>query len=101
MGEQQLSHFSFPPFQILYVGSGNGNQQIDIVKVFIIRKTILQKVAAADSTVQIIEVGVGITGFLNLGTVYTELLSKFLHHALFWLFAEEQVNVNPVPGIDK
>lgn len=99
--DKQLSHFTLTPFQILGVVGGHRNEDVHIIKILIVGKPLLQEVTAADSTVQIVKVAVGITGFSNLGTVDTKLLTELVHHTLLRLTGQKQVDVDPVAGIDK
>ena len=98
---QQFSHFTLTPFQIFGSVSGNGYEDIHIVEILIVGKTVLQEITASDGTVQIIKVAVGIAGFFDFGTVNTELLTEFIYHSFFRLTGKKQVNVNSVSRIHK
>ena len=99
--DKQLSHFTLTPFQILCVVGGHRNEDVHIIKILIVGKPLLQEVPAADSTVQIVKVAVGIAGFSDLGTVDTKLLTELVHHTFLRLTGQKQVDVDPVAGIDK
>ena len=62
LGEQQLFHLADLPFQILFAGSRNGDQQVHKVKIFIVCQSFFQEIAAPDSAVDIIKVRVDVVG---------------------------------------
>ena len=58
-----------------------------------------RKVTAADGTIQIIKIRVGITGFLNAAPVDTQLLPEFPYHAVFGLLGQKHIQVNAIARI--
>ena len=63
----------------------NSNQQIEVIEILVVGQAILQKIAGADGAIQIIKVGVGVTGLFDPAPVDPQLLAEFPHHAVFGL----------------
>ena len=63
--KQELFYFAGLPLQILHRRGGHSNQQVEIIEILIVRKTLLQKIAAPNSAVYIIEVRVRVAGILD------------------------------------
>ena len=73
--EQQLFHLGHLPLQVVHIVGGDGNEQIQIVKVLVVAQTVFQEIPASDGAVQVVEVGVGVAGFLDLTAVDAQLLA--------------------------
>ncbi len=100
LGGQQFLHLVHLPLQILFTGSGDGNKQIQEIKILIVRQTLFQEVTAPDGAVYVIKIRVGIAGILDPGAVDAQLLPHLLDNLLLGLPGEEHIQVDPVPGID-
>ena len=64
LGKEKLSHFADLPFQLLFIGSSNGNQQVQIVKVLIIGQAIFEVITAPNRVINVVKVRIGIVGVL-------------------------------------
>ena len=98
--QQEFFHFADFPLQILHRGGCHGNQQIQVIKIFVVGKTLLQEISAPDSAVDVIKIGVCVTGVFDFRAVDTELLAHPLDDALFGLAGKEHIHVDAVTGVD-
>ena len=98
---EQLFHLRTLPVQIVRVVRGHGDKQIQIVEIFMVAQTILQEISAADGTVEIVKVCIGVAGLLDLAAVDAKLLAELADHAIFWLARQKYIEVNAVSGIDQ
>ena len=98
---KQLLHFSALPVQIVRIVCGHGDEQIQVVEIFMVAQTILQEIAAADGTVEVVKVCIGVAGLLDLAAVDAKLLAELADHAILWLARQKHVEVNAVPGVDQ
>ena len=101
LGEQQLLHFCCLPFEVLHSFSSDGDQQVQIIEIFVVSQAIFQKIPGTDGTVQVVKVRIGVAGFPDLAAVDAQLLAQFADHAVFWLPGEENVQVDAITGIDQ
>ncbi len=100
LGGQQFLHLVHLPLQILFTGSGDGNKQVQEIKILIVRQALFQEVPAPDGTVYVVKVRIGIAGVLDPGAVDAQLLPHLLDDLLLGLPGEEHIQVDPVPGVD-
>lgn len=98
---EQLFHLRALPVQIIGVVRRHGDEQIQIVKILMVAQTILQEITAADGTVEVVKVRVGVAGLLDLAAVDAKLLAELADHAILWLACQKHIEVNAVPGVDK
>ena len=98
--DQQLFHLRAFPFQIIHIISRYGDKKIEVVEVFVVAKTIFEKIAAADCPVKVVKVGIGIAGFPDLTAVDAQLLAQFSDHPVFWLAGQKHIHVDTIAGID-
>ena len=63
--KQELFYFAGLPLQVLHRRGSHSNQQVEIIEIFVVRKALLQKIAAPNSAVYIIEVHVRVAGILD------------------------------------
>ena len=99
--EQQLFHLGHLPFQVVHVAGGDGDEQIQIVKILIVAQAVFQEVAAADGAVQVIKVGVGVAGLFDFTAVNAQLLAQLPDHPVLGLAGEKHIHVDPIPGVDQ
>ena len=98
---KQLLHFSALPVQIVRIVCGHGDEQIQVVEIFMVAQTILQEIAASDGTVEVVKVCIGVAGLLDLAAIDAKLLAELADHAILWLPRQKYVEVNAVPGVDQ
>ena len=98
---EQLFHLRTLPVQIVRIVRSHGDEQIQIVEIFMVAQTILQEISAADGAVEIVKVCVGIAGLLDLTAVDTKLLAELADHAILWLARQKYIEVNAVPSVDQ
>ena len=53
-------HFLNPPLQFFQRGSSNGDEKIHVIEIFVVGKSLLQKISGADGRIQIVIISVGI-----------------------------------------
>ena len=100
LGDQQLSHLLDPPFQVLYAVRRDGDDDGHIIDVFVVGEAPLEKVPGLDGVREVVKVGIGVAGVLDLAAVDADLLPDLLLNALLGLLVEEQVHIDPLPGVD-
>ena len=100
LGKKQFSHFADFPFQLLFIGSSNGNQQVEIIEIFVIGQAIFEVIAAPDRIIDLVKVRIGIISVFQLGTVDTELLTDRLNDSFLRLTGKKHIHVHTVTGID-
>ena len=100
LGKEQFSHFADFPFQLLFIGSSNGNQQVEIIEIFVIGQAIFEVIAAPDRIIDLVKVRIGIISVFQLGTVDTELLTDRLNDSFLRLTGKKHIHVHTVTGID-
>ena len=66
-----------------------------------VAQTILQEISAADGTVEIVKVCIGVAGLLDFAAVDAKLLTELADHAILWLPRQKYIEVNAVPGVDQ
>ena len=98
--QQEFFHFADFPLQILHRGGCHSNQQIQVIKIFVVGKTFLQEISAPNSAVNVIKIGVCVAGVFDFRAVDTELLAHPLDDAFFRLAGKEHIHVDAVAGID-
>ena len=98
---EQLFHLCALPVQIIGGVCGHGDEQIQVVEIFMVAQTILQEIAASDGAVEIVKVCIGVAGLLDLAAVDAKLLAELADHAILWLPRQKYVEVNAVPGVDQ
>ena len=98
---EQLFHLRTLPVQIVRVIRRHGDEQIQVVEIFMVAQTILQEIAAADGTVKVVKVRVGVAGLLDLAAIDAKLLAELADHAILWLPRQKYIEVNAVPGVDQ
>ena len=98
---EQLFHLRTFPVQIVRIVCGHGDEQIQIVEILMVAQTVFQKITAADGTVEIVKVRVGVTGLLDLAAVDAKLLAELADHTILWLACQKYIEVNAVPGVDQ
>ena len=85
LGNEKFPHFTDFPFQLIQIGSRNGDQKIHVVEIFVVGKTFLQVISCFDGTVDVIKVGIGIASILYFGAIDAQLLSNSLDDPFFGL----------------
>ena len=98
---EQLFHLRTFPVQIVRIVCGHGDEQIQIVEIFMVAQTVFQKITTADGTVEVVKVRIGVAGLLDLAAVDAKLLAELADHAILWLPRQKYVEVNAVSGVDK
>ena len=98
---EQLFHLRTLPVQIVRIVCGHGDEQIQIVEIFMVAQTVFQKITTADGTVEVVKVCIGVAGLLDLAAVDAKLLAELADHAILWLPRQKYVEVNAVPGVDQ
>ena len=69
--QEQLFHFGYLPFQVVYTVRCDGDKQVEIIEILAVAQSGLQEVTAADRAVQIIKIRIGIAGFFDLTAAVT------------------------------
>ena len=66
-----------------------------------VAQPVFQEIAAADGTVEVVKVRVGVAGLLDLAAVDAKLLPELADHAILWLARQKHVEVNAVSSVDQ
>ena len=98
---EQLFHLRTLPVQIVRIVCGHGDEQIQIVEILMVAQTVFQKITAADGTVEVVKVCIGVAGLLDLAAVDAKLLAEFADHAIFRLARQKHIKVNAVSSVDQ
>ena len=98
---EQLFHLRTFPVQIVRIVCGHGDEQIQIVEILMVAQTVFQKITAADGTVEVVKVCIGVAGLLDLAAVDAKLLTELADHAILRLPRQKYIEVNAVPGVDQ
>ena len=98
---EQLFHLCALPVQIIGGVCGHGDEQIQVVEIFMVAQTILQEIAASDGAVEIVKVCIGVAGLLDLAAVDAKLLAELADHTILWLARQKHIEVNAIPGVDQ
>ncbi len=100
LGDQQLSHLLDPPIQVLHAVRCDGDDNGQVVEILVVGDAPLEEIPGLDGIGEVVKVGIGVAGILDLAAVDADLLPDLLLDTLLGLFVEEQVYIDPFPGID-